>query len=107
MRIGDRAQRRFSSGSPIELPSQPARQRPVVRRGELHEEIVLMLAIVYRFTIAQFAACEQIRIPAPANRRRLEAEHSTKTETTGTNPPLRHAHDPIDAAELVDTASAA
>ena len=52
------------------------------------------------------AAGEQVRIPTAADRPGLGAEHAPEHDAPVSHIPLRHAHDPVDAAELVVAAIA-
>jgi len=54
----DRAQRWFACEAAIELPCHGGGQRTLVLRRELHEEVMRMLSIVDRVSIADFATGE-------------------------------------------------
>ena len=63
-----------------------------------------MLAIVNRVAVARLARRQQVRIPAAANRPRLEAEHRAHADAAGAGAAARHPHHPVDAAGLVRAA---
>ena len=65
-----------------------------------------MLPVMNLLALALLTAGEKIRIPAAANRPGLGAEHAPEHDTPVSHISLRHAHDPVDAAELVVTAIA-
>ena len=60
-----------------------------------------MLPIMNRFALALFTARQQIRIATATDGPRLRAEHASERHAALSCVSLRHAHDPIDAAELV------
>src|SRR3954463_287572 len=86
MRERGRPERRLARGTAVQLQSNTAGERPIVGDGELHEQVVRMLAIVDRLPAAHFPAGEQIRIAAPANRPRLEADPRAHAEGAGRGP---------------------
>jgi hypothetical protein len=66
-----------------------------------------MLLIANRPAIAAFPGREEIRVSASANRPRLEAEHAPDPESATREVAVRHAHEPVDAAQLIVTTIAA
>ena len=101
VRIRHGAERRLAGGTAIHLPADRSFQRGVVRRRDLHHEIVRVLPVMNLLALALFTARQQIRIATAADGPRLGAEHAAEHDAALARVPLRHAHDPIDAAELV------
>ena len=101
-----RAERRFGRRPSKYLPAQAARQRRVVLGRQLHDQIVRMLAVVDRLAVALLARGEQVGIAAARDGERLEAEHAAERQSPAREGPLRHAHEPVDAAALVGPAIA-
>ena len=106
MRIGHRPQRRLANRPAVHLPANRSGERRVVPGRELHHQIVGMLPIVNRLSIAPLAAREQVRIPTAADRPRFRAEHSTNHHASAAHCSLSHPHHPVDAAELIAAAIA-
>src|SRR4051812_7250860 len=104
MRECRRTECRLADGPSVHLQPDIPGDRPVVRRRELHEQIVRMLTIVDGLSLANLAARQHIGVPAPANRPRLEADHSPKAEMSGAETSISHPHEPVDAPALVAAA---
>lgn len=109
----DRADGGLAYWGGVELESKCVRKLAVVQRRDLHEEIVWMLAVVEWGTVVCFAALQKKRIAVLGDCGRLEAHHGTERETAGgvhdggrAEVVAGHEHSPIDAAELLVTASA-
>src|SRR5690349_21373233 len=65
-----------------------------------------MLEVMDCFVLAEFAARQQIRVAAAANRPGLETDHAAQAKMTSADIPVGHTHEPVDAAELRVTAIA-
>ena len=59
------AKRRFTGETSVDLPPHRPAQRPVVVAGELHEEVVRVLPIVDRVTLAHLSGRQLIQRAAP------------------------------------------
>jgi hypothetical protein len=101
------AKGRLTRKPAVKLPSCRPADRPIVRSRQLHDEIVRMLLIVEGSSITSLAGRQQIGITATVDRPWLDAEHPATCETSGAERALRHAHHPIDAAELIPSTIAA
>src|SRR5262245_43918173 len=60
-----------------------------------------MLAIVNRLALTHLAAGEEIGIPTPSNRPRLQADHAPEAEVARSDFAIRHPHEPVDASCLI------
>src|SRR5438874_11195991 len=83
MRECRRAECRLADWASVQLQPDVPGDRPVVRSSEFHEQIMRMLTIVDGLSLANLAARQHIGVPAPANRPRLEADHSAPAEMSG------------------------
>ena len=78
--------------------------RPLVQRGQLHEQVVRMLPVVQRLALERLTALEQQRIATGPDGQRLGARHAVEVEGAAAELAHRHQHAPVDAAELIGTA---
>jgi hypothetical protein len=76
--------------------STPDRQLP--HRGELHQEVMRMLAIDDRPPLPRLADLKQVAVPPLGDR--FEAEHAGQRQSAGTRLPAQHAHPPVLAGDL-------
>jgi hypothetical protein len=90
----------------IELPADRLHQRPVVLRGQLHEEIVRMLTIVDGVPFANLSRRQHVERAASWQRPRLETEHRSEAERSLSSASPRHRHTPVAALELMCAESA-
>ena len=81
------------------------RDRGLVACGQLHEQVVWMLAIPERGAPIRFAGLEEERVPPGADGERLGAEHAVQVERAPSDGTHRHEHRPIGAADLVVAAA--
>ena len=73
MRKCGRAKRGLPDRAAVQLKPDVTDKRPVVRRREFHEQVVRMLTIVNRFSLARLTARQHIGVSAAANRPGLDA----------------------------------
>ncbi len=105
--VRDRAERRLAHGSAGDGEAGPFRERHAPDRGELHEQVVRVLAIDERLSVERLASLEQLAITLGANRRGVEAEHRRECQPPGGRRPAGHTHPPVRHDELVAAARAA
>ena len=60
-----------------------------------------MLSVMNGVALTHFASGQQIRIPAARDRARFKADHRADAQAPLTHWARGHAHEPVDAAELV------
>src|SRR5450432_360283 len=83
------------------------RQQPVlpdfviVERGNLHKEIMWMLAIIDRLAKRGFALLKEFRIEPLRHGCRIKAHHGAQGDLAASYLPLRHGHEPTGGEELV------
>ncbi len=95
MRIRSRPDGRVAHRCGVERQQRVVRNRKIVERGDLHEEIMRMLAVDDRRSIRSLALLEELRIVAITDGCRLKREHGAHGELAGTELPLGHRHDPV------------
>src|SRR5207244_1937914 len=88
------------------LPDRSSLDRRVVLGRDYHREMLRVLPVMNFLSVALFPTREQIGIATAANGPWLRAEHPSEHDAAVSDMPLRHAHDPVDAAKLVVAASA-
>ena len=76
MREARRPERRLAREREVELGADVVGDLAAVERGELHEEVVRVLAVVQRLAVQRLAALQQQRVAAASDRRGLEREHA-------------------------------
>src|SRR5215213_2341214 len=92
---------RLADGADVECEGEFGAYRLLKQRGELHEEIVWMLAVDERSTFVGLASLEQEWIAASAERRRFEAGHGVQMQQTSADATHRHRHFPVNDADLL------
>ena len=114
-RVGDRRgamwkrdgpERRLAGEAGIDLPAQRPAQRAIVIGGQLHEEVVRMLAVVNRVALAHLAAGQEIQETAIAHRPRFRAPHRPQPDAPAGEWSPRHQHAPVHAADLMGAGAA-
>jgi hypothetical protein len=107
MHESGRAKRRLAGIGKIEKDRALLRQRHAIAAGELHEEIMRMLAVDQRRTaVGGLAAAEQQRIAALAHER-IERQHRAQAQRARPQRPLAHRHAHAVAEPFAGTARAA
>ena len=87
-----RPQRRLARQAEVGEGGAALAELDAVRRRELHEEVVRMLAIDQRRrAVGRLAGLSEQRIAALAHRR-IERDHSAQAERSGTERAIRHQH---------------
>src|SRR5213593_4131529 len=96
VRKGDRPHRRLAHRSEIDGEPQIPAHGPLVQRGELHEELVRVLAIVQRRFPVGLARLEGQRIASSSDGPRLGTEHAAELEPAAAQRAACSGHRPID-----------
>src|SRR5207244_13231004 len=78
VRNGGRSHRRLANRSEIDGETQIPAHRPLVQRGELHEQVVWVLAIVQRRSPVGLARLEEQGIASSSDGPRLGTEHAAE-----------------------------
>ncbi len=78
----------------------------VVKGGELHEEVVGVLAVGDGLTEGGLALLEEERVLLGGDGGGLEREHGAEGELAGAEAALGHGHEPVGGEELVAAAGA-
>src|SRR5919198_1801630 len=97
----DRAEGRLAGGGEVELDAKTRRERAFVHRGQLHPEIMRMLAVNERLALVALAALQQQRIAAVGDGCRIQAEHRSSLHPPTEDVTTRHHHRPVERAELL------
>lgn len=106
MRVSDGAYGGVSGGRGIEGKQRVGAELPIVERGDLHEEIVRVLAVDDGAAVGGFSLLEEQRVFAAGDGGGLKAEHGAQSELAGAKRALRHGHEPVGGEELVASARA-
>ena len=72
MRKGGGSEGRLSGKTGVDADRHPLTHRPAILGGRFHHQVVRMLAIVQGHAATRLAGLQQVRIPAAADRERLE-----------------------------------
>src|SRR6476661_3006128 len=79
----------------------------IVERGQFHDEVMRMLAVIDRLAERRFTLLEQKRVEALRHGCRLQTEHGPKCEFAPANLSLCHGHEPVGGKNFVITPWAA
>src|SRR6185312_9277913 len=107
MRIRAWPHGRIANRSGVKRKQRVVPQREVVERGQFHEEIVRVLAVINRLAESRFTLLEQKWIETLGHGCRFQAEHSAECKLAVANLALRHGHEPVGGKNLVVAARAA
>src|ERR1700722_18609405 len=80
LRISDRPDGGIAYRRSVKAEQRVVRERQIVERGQLHKEIVRVLAVDDRIAVSRFSLLKQLRIIAAADRRRLKRKHCARGE---------------------------
>src|SRR5713101_3771920 len=86
---------RVPNRSKVERKQAFASQLQVVKRGDLHDEIMWMLSVGDWLSEGCFSLLEEYRITAFCHGRRLETQHGACREKARPERTLDHAHKPV------------
>src|SRR5579864_3684315 len=104
MRICRRADCRIADRRRVYGKQSALAEPEVVERGNLHEEIVGMLAVSDWYAVGRLALLEEERIALVTDGRGLETHHHARGEDSAAGFALGHGHEPVRGEELVPAA---
>src|SRR5216684_1191688 len=90
--------------SKVERKQAFASQLQVIKRADLHDEIMWMLSVGDWLSEGCFSLLEEYRITAFCHGRRLETQHGACREKARPERTLDHAHKPVCCEEFVSAA---
>src|SRR2546429_9133805 len=99
-----RPHRRLAHRSEIDGEPQIPAHGPLVQRGELHEQVVWVLAIVQRRSPVGLARLEEQGIASSSDGPRLGTEHAAELEPAAAHRAACSGHRPINEAQLIAAA---
>src|SRR6185437_17082659 len=104
MRVSHRSHGGIAHRSSIKRKQRLVVQLPVVQRGDLHEKVMRMLAIIDGPAKSCFTLLEELRVKAMRDGGRFQARHGAQGELPGAERPLSHRHEPVGGEYLVISA---
>ena len=105
MRIGGGPDGGIADRRGVEAQQGVFASSDVVEGGDLHEEVVRMLAVDDRLAEGGLALLEEQWILAAGDGGGFEGEHRAEGKLARTKLPHRHGHDPVGGEEFVPAAS--
>ena len=90
-----RTERRFACWTACDREAGLVRDRDSPHAGELHEQIVRMLAVDQRTTAERLAALKDLCVARFADGGRVEAEHAVQRQQTRSHLAHQHTHVPV------------
>ncbi len=111
VRVGDGADGGVADWRGVEAEESALAEMDVVERGDLHEEVVGVLAVDDGFAEGGFALLKELGVLAGADRGGFERKHGAESElavsAVGAELTHGHGHDPVGGEEFVGAARAA